>query len=173
MSVKSRISFVWLYVLVFIAVTFPNHLKASEVPTYEGNINLTASNAGSGLLEFLERNDGELVHIDGVLDTSMSTGQNQVVAETCNLDIEAVVAKQIDEMPLALPFYDDISELQCGQYALVLDLGDDTVYEFSSGGTGIVMIRFKGYFQLFSTHHSGPSIHYHLKEVDTVVQLSH
>lgn len=142
------------------------HARDTGIEAFRENIYLTSSNTDTGLLAFLERNEGKIVFIDNLIDTSMSIEENAIVQEQCGVDIDAVTAREIDDFPLLLPTYDSLDELVCGPHFLVLDLGERTTWEYGSGGTGIVTVRFRGFFELISTGHSGPSIYYHLKEVD-------
>lgn len=138
----------------------------AAIEAFVENIHLTSSNSDTGLLAFLERNEGKIVFIDNLIDASMSIEENAIVQAQCGVDIDAVMAQEIDDFPLLLPTYESLDELVCGPYFLVLDLGERTTYEYGSGGTGIVTVRFRGFFELITTGHAGPSIYYHLKEVD-------
>lgn len=110
------------------------------------NINLTSSNAGSGLIAFLLRNDGKRVEIDTYLDASMARSENQTVQEQCAVDIDAIIDGSAVGTPLALPTYESLARLDCNQYRLVLETGPDTLYQYSSGGTGIVVVHLRGSF---------------------------
>ncbi|ELB2051511.1 hypothetical protein CGH94_23615 [Vibrio parahaemolyticus] len=142
-----------------------------DIETFSQNINLTYDNSDTGLIEFLDRNEGKTVFIDGYIDTSLAIKDHQVVEEKCGLDIDAVINREILGTPLNLPLYDNVEEFICAGHYLVLNLGDNTTYQYSAGGTGMVMIRFKGFFDVSLTYHSGPSIYYHLKEVDVPFEV--
>ncbi|WP_341706854.1 hypothetical protein [Halopseudomonas sp.] len=110
------------------------------------NIYLTSSNAGSGLIGFLLRNDGKRVEVDTYLDASMARSENQTVQEQCAVDIDALIDGSAVGKPLALPTYESLARLDCDQYRLVLETGPDTLYQYSSGGTGIVVVHLRGSF---------------------------
>lgn len=160
------------YFGVFIAVVtalfqiYDRYISSPDIEVFEEYIYLTSSNSDTGLIEFLARNNGKVVYVDTFIDTSMAIEEHSIVEEQCGVDIDAVVAKEIIGVPLALPVYENIDDLICTGNYLVLDIGGNTTYEYSAGGTGIVMVRFKGFFEISTTYHSGPSIHHHLKEVD-------
>ncbi|WP_375753913.1 hypothetical protein [Vibrio sp. HN007] len=136
-----------------------------NIERFTENIYLTQSNTDSGLKAFLERNDGRIVFIDGFLDASLSTEEQTSVEQGCELDVDAIVEQELDNTPVPLPYYDRLEELNCFGSYLVFDLSKETIYAPSFGGTGVVMIRLKGFFDVFTTYHSGPSIHYHLKAI--------
>ncbi|RTE86514.1 MULTISPECIES: hypothetical protein [Gammaproteobacteria] len=171
MTNNARTIRVSLVIIVLAVVTmlallvYDRFFTTQEIETFQGNINLTSDNSDTGLLEFLDRNEGKVVRFDGYIDTSMSIAENQIVEQTCDLNIEAVIDRSVVGTPIPLPFYEDVNNFHCSPYALVLDIGPHTIYEYSSGGTGIVMVRFKGLFEVFTTYHSGPTTHYHLKEI--------
>lgn len=165
-TIRVSLVLIALAVITMAALMVYNQLNgADEVETFQGNINLTSDNSDTGLLEFLDRNEGKVVRFDGYIDTSMSIRENQLVEQACDLNIEAIIDKSIVGTPIPLPLYEDTNNIHCSPYALVLNIGPHTIYEYSSGGTGIVMVRFKGLFEVFTTYHSGPTTHYHLKEV--------
>ncbi|WP_027251977.1 hypothetical protein [Photobacterium halotolerans] len=159
------------YIGAFIAVItgvvqiYDRFVAKPDIEIFNKNINLTYDNSDSGLIGFLARNDGKTVFIDNYIDTSMAIEEHQIIEERCALDIDAVINKQILGTPIHLPVYDNIENFICAGQYLVLNLGEDTTYQYSAGGTGIVMIKFKGFFEVSLTYHSGPSIYYHLKEV--------
>ncbi|HIQ52479.1 MAG TPA: hypothetical protein EYH51_04300 [Pseudomonas pachastrellae] len=64
-----------------------------ESELFSDNINLTASNVGSGLLAYLERNAGRQVMLDTFLDASMARAEHQQVQAQCAVDIEAIVGQ--------------------------------------------------------------------------------
>lgn len=119
------------------------------------NINLTSSNAGSGLIAFLLRNNGKRVEIDTYLDASMARSENQTVQEQCAVDIDAIIDGSAVGKPLALPAYENLARLDCGQYRLVLQTGPQTLYQYSSGGTGIVVVHLRGSFTVERKKTSG------------------
>ncbi|WP_090571510.1 hypothetical protein [Nitrosomonas sp. Nm33] len=45
------------------------------------------------------------------------------------------------------------------------------VLNSSSGGTGTLMVQISGFFEILTTHHSGPSKVFHLKEFDAPLTL--
>lgn len=132
---------------------------------------MTYDNSDAGLIEFFKRNDGRAVFIDGYIDTSLAFEDHWIVEDKCGLDIDAIVKQEILGIPLNLPLYDKIEDFICVGHYLVLHLGDNTTYQYSACGTGMVMIRFKGFFNVSLTYHSGPSIYYHLKEVDVPFEV--
>ncbi|MDG3088034.1 hypothetical protein P7F88_18905 [Vibrio hannami] len=136
-----------------------------NIESFSDNIYLTKSNQDTGFIEFLERNDDNVVFINGYLDASVSTEENGIVQEQCEIDIDELIARSGHQRIFPIPRYGNLDELRCYETGLVLDLNEEAIYQPSFGGTGIVMIRFKGFFEVFSTYHSGPSIHYHLKAV--------
>lgn len=137
----------------------------ASIERFTDNIYLTQSNMGSGLKVFLERNEGKVVFIDGFLDASLSTEEQTIVEQSCELDVDAIVEQKLENTPVPLPYYDRLEELNCFGTYLVFDLSKETIYAPSFGGTGVVMIRLKGFFDVFTTYHSGPSLHYHLKAI--------
>ena len=141
-----------------------------NIDVFKENINFTYNNKNTGLIEFLDRNNGKVVFIDNYLDTSLSVQENGIVSEDCDVDIDSIAEKRINGKLLVLPVYDykdeEIVNLNCTRYQLQLNLKDKTFYEYSAGGTGVVMVRFRGFFEVVITNHSGPSVHFHLNEVD-------
>lgn len=123
------------------------------------NIYLTASNAGTGLISFLQRNDGRMVDVDTYLDASMSRAENQRVQAQCKVDIDALIGGKVNGLPLALPAYQTLSALDCEQYRLVLETGPETLYQYSSGGTGIVVIHLRGRFAVSSKERHGTTVY--------------
>lgn len=128
------------------------------------NINLTSSNAGNGLIAFLQRNEGKPVAVDTYLDASMARSENQTVQEQCAVDIDAIIAREIDGKPLALPAYRNLAELDCQQYRLILETDKDTLYRYSSGGTGVVVVHIRGRFAVSSNAREG-GVDFYLKAV--------
>jgi|TARA_B100000749_G_scaffold229701_1_gene186062 hypothetical protein len=129
-----------------------------ESELFSDTINLTASNVGSGLLAYLERNAGRQVMLDTFLDASMARAEHQQVQAQCAVDIEAIVGQQIDGVPLALPVYDRLSELDCRRYQLVLITGPGTPYQYRSGGTGIVQVHLRGHFAVMREDANGATV---------------
>lgn len=163
---------VFLAVITVFFQLYDRLISTPSIEVFEKNIYLTSSNSGTGLIEFLARNDEKIIYADTFIDTSMAIEEHSIVEEQCGVDIEAVVAKDIIGVPLTLPVYENIDDLVCTGNSLVLDIGENTTYEYSSGGTGIVMVRFKGFFEISTTDHPGPSIHYHLKEVEVPCEIN-
>ncbi|MEL0169445.1 MAG: hypothetical protein VW877_15080 [Pseudomonadaceae bacterium] len=128
------------------------------------NIYLTSSNAGSGLIAFLQRNDGKRVEIDTYLDASMSRSENQTVQEQCGVDIDAIIDGSAVGQPLTLPAYRNLADLDCQQYRLILETDKDTLYQYSSGGTGIVVVHLRGRFAVSSNARDG-GVDFYLKAV--------
>ncbi|XKE44433.1 hypothetical protein LG302_13785 [Halomonas organivorans] len=150
---------------------YESSVGALGIEVFQESISLTNSNLGTGLIDFFERNDGRVVYIDNFIDVSMAVEENRVVEERCGLDIDAVVAGNVNGVPLPLPVYENIEQLSCSGHYMVLNIGENTTYEYSSGGTGIVMVRFEGFFEVSATYHSGPRIFYHLKEVEVPFEV--
>ncbi|GGP54600.1 hypothetical protein [Shewanella saliphila] len=145
---------------------YDRFLARSSIEVFKQPISLTASNSDSGVIAFLQRNNDKIVYIDNVLDSSLATQEHALVQAQCQVDIDAILSQDIVNVPLLLPIYDHIDELICSGHYLVLTMTDNTTYEYSAGGTGIAMIRFKGFFEITTTYHSGPSVYFHLKEID-------
>lgn len=158
-------------VITGVVQIYDRFIAKPDIETFSQNINLTYDNSETGLVEFLERNEDRTVFIDGYIDTSLVIEDHWIVEEKCGLDIDTVINKEILGTPLNLPLYDNIEDFICVGHYIVLHLGDDTIYQYSEGGTGVVMIRFKGFFDVSLTYHSGPSIYYHLKEVDVPFEV--
>lgn len=165
------------YLGAFIAVItglvqiYDRFVAGPNIEVFKEYIYLTYSNSDTGLIDFLERNNGKVVYIDNFIDTSLAIEEHSTVEEQCGVDIDAIIGKKIDGVPLVLPVYKNIDELICSGNYLVLNMGENTIYEYSAGGTGMVMIRFRGFFEISTTYHSGPSIYYHLKEVEVPFEV--
>lgn len=142
-----------------------------EIEVFKENIYLTDTNIDTGLIDFLKRNDGKTVYIDNFIDTSLATEENWVIEKQCGVDIDSIVEKKVEDTPLLLPVFTDINSLVCTGNYLVLDIGKNTTYKYSAGGTGVVMVRFKGFFEVSTTFYSGPSTYYHLKEVEVPYEV--
>lgn len=154
-----------------LAQLYHRYIAPPNIAIFKHPIYLTASNAETGLIAFLETNDGKIVYIDNFIDTSLATEEHTMVEEQCGVDVDAVLENKIAGTPLLLPVYDNINTLVCGGHYMVLNMNDNTTYEDSAGGTGMAMIRFRGFFEVMTTAHSGPSLYYHLKAVDVPFEV--
>ena len=165
------------YLAIFIAVItggiqiYDRLIASPNIEIFNKYIYLTYSNSDTGLKDFLKSNNGKVVYIDNFIDTSLAIEEHRIVEKRCEVDIDAIIKKEINNIPLALPFYKDINNLVCSKNYLVLNMRENTTYEHSAGGTGLVMVRFRGFFEISTTYHSGPSIFYHLKETEVPFDL--
>ena len=157
--------------LAYTVIELYDRFSIPNIEIFENDIYLTSTNSNTGLIKFLESNNGKTVYIDNFIDASLVFEENSIVEEQCGIDIDAIVKDNIEKIPIPLPIYENISNLNCFSNNLVLDIGENTVYEPSYGGTGIVTVRFKGFFEISKTYHSGPSNYYHLKEVEVPYEV--
>lgn len=136
------------------------------IPYLVAPVYLTSSNSDFGVISFFNKNAGRIVYVDNTLDFSQALEVHIKTVEACNTPLDAVESGNIKGLPLPLPESVEDSEPRCKGAYLVLHPNDDTLYLKSYGGMGTANVRLKGFFDITTTYHSGPSIYYHLTAVD-------
>ena len=146
--------------------------KPRKIAAFKGTIYLTYDNSETQFVEFLERNNDKIVFIDSWLDASLGWVPEQFqIRDQCDVNMDAITDGKVNGLPLNIPFYKKGDDYKCSNVYIVLKIGNHTTYDVSYGGTGIVQVRFRGFFELSTTYHSGPSTHYHLKEIEAPFDL--
>ncbi len=109
---------------------------------------------------FLRSNDGRIAFLTTHIDACVATEENYRIVDREQLDIDRIAAGDFSGMLLPLP--NDAGEL----VAVTFYFSDRHQLLSSAGGTGVVTVRIVGFFEISSTLHGGPSVQYHLRELD-------
>jgi len=142
----------------------PSAPKASTVPTFLGPICITYP-ANQEFISFLRINDGRIVFLNTYLDASVSAQEHFETAEKGGIDLDLITSCAFSGVPLPLP------NGEGSLVTLTFYFCSTHVLKYSSGGTGIVTVGINGFFEISRTFHGGPTLAFHLKEVDAPLEL--
>jgi hypothetical protein len=140
----------------------PSATSLSKVPIFRGSIYITSPD-NHELISFLGANDGKIVFLDTHIDASVSLKEQFELIEKEDIDISLIASGEFSGAALHLPNKQD-SFITATFY-----FNDDHVLKSSSGGTGIVTVKIRGFFDITQTF-SGSSTAFHLKEVKTSLE---
>jgi len=133
--------------------------KYDDVPIFNGSILLT-SNGNDGFISFLEENSGKIIFLDSVLDASVAIQEQFAFVEAENLDLELLTSGNLDGTTYLL-------QNNLGKLAyVVFHFVENHILNVSHGGTGTITVPVTGFFEVSPSLHGGPSIVFHLKEIE-------
>jgi hypothetical protein len=138
--------------------------EATTISEFHDPVLLTGVENGE-FVAFLNGNIGTIVFLDTYLDSSLSIGTQQDIAERFGIDVDLIATCQFDGVPLPLP--NEEQEL----ITLTFHFLDDHVLNYSAGGTGIVTVAVRGFYEISRTIHGGPLYAFHLKEVAAPIDV--
>ena len=132
--------------------------RVSKVPAYREPIYITNSD-NDDFISFLETNDRRIVFLDTHLDASVTFKEQVETINKERLDLEFITSGKLNGVSLPLPNKKD------DRVTVTFYFTDGHVLKYSAGGTGIITIGFRGFFEVSRTFHSGPTTAFHLKEI--------
>jgi hypothetical protein len=131
---------------------------ALSIPKFTQPIYLTGGDNGH-FVTFLKANDRRLIALNLSLDASIGTEQQHEYVAGKKTVFEQIHSCKLHDLAIPLP---------CRDHHIVylkLHFCDPHHQVYSSGGTGVFVLPVRGVFEVVATHHGGPSIIFHLKEV--------
>ena len=114
-------------------------------------------------ISFLQENNDRIVFINTYLDASVVMDRWKFV-ERERLDLDMITSCTFSGTPLPLPSEE-------GQlFTITFYFLENHLLQDSAGGTGIVTVSIKGFFEISQTFHGGPTTAFHLKEIDVPLE---
>lgn len=136
---------------------------ASQVPKFDDAICLTWDN-NNKFFDFLKKNDGKIVGLNVSLDVSVSVERQSEFVRASADAFKKIYNCEVSGVVVPLPNTEMLANLT---FYL---LGSRSLRP-SHGGTGIFTMPLKGLFEVSRTAHGGPSVHFHLTEIDAPVEF--
>lgn len=136
---------------------------ASQVPKFEDAICLTWDN-NDEFFEFLMKSDGKVVGLSARLDASVSVERQNKFVEASSEAFKKIHNCEVSGVVVPLP------NTKMLAYLTFYLLGSRRLRP-SHGGTGIFMMPLKGLFEVSRTAHGGPSVHFHLTELEAPLEF--
>ena len=131
----------------------------ANIPIYDSHILLT-SNGNDNFVLFLNENTGKIIFLNSLLDASVALKEQMDFVEEEKLDLELFTSGHLNEVLYVM-------QNNLGQETyIVFHFKDNQIHNVSFGGTGIITVTVTGFFEVSPSLHGGPSIVYHLKEID-------
>ena len=142
--------------------SFPKS-KFDGVPIFKDVILLT-SNGNDDFISFLEEHTGNIIFLDSVVDASVALLEQIEFVETEALDLELLTCGNFDGINYLL-------QNNLGKLAyVVFHFAENHVLNVSHGGTGTITVAVKGFFEVSPSLHGGPSVVFHLKEINAPLE---
>lgn len=138
--------------------------KAPHIPSFDGIIAITGEE-NDEILDFLDRNEGNIVHLNCMLDASLATSRQQEIVEREQIDLDATTRGEISHKQFVL-----LNSSNKSRY-LEIRLLPNRRINASSGGTGMILLPLRGFFEISTTVHGGPTIVFYLIEQNASVEL--
>lgn len=136
-------------------------LLSGDPRTFNRRISLTDAD-DDGFIGFLDRNHARVVFLNAVLDACVATGRQHLWMEALiasGLDVDRLWAGQLDGLVLPLDVGDP------PHVTVTFNLLPGHTLLASAGGTGVLTMDLRGFFEVTQTFHSGPTTAFHLREV--------
>jgi len=137
--------------------------RIGKVPIFREPIYIT-SPYNDEFISFLETNTGGIVFLDTHIDASVTFMEQFEIVNKEGLDLDTITSGKFSGVILPLP----------NKKGLLLKLTfyftESHVLKYSSGGTGLITVDVKGFFEISRTLHGGPSTVFHLKEIEASLE---
>jgi hypothetical protein len=141
----------------------PPESKHDDVPIFDGPILLT-SDGNDAFISFLDKNSGKIIFLDSVFDASVAIQDQIAFVEVENLDLELLTSGNFDGISYLL-------QNNLGKLVYVaFHFAENHVLNVSHGGTGTIMVPVTGFFEVSPSLHGGPSVVFHLKEIEAQLE---
>jgi hypothetical protein len=137
---------------------------AVSIARFDGTFCITMS-ANDAFIGFLESNDSKVVFLNAYLDASVALEEQWDRVEQERIDLDLISSGRFSGISLPLPNRADALT------SAVFHFLDGHVLTPSSGGTGTLMVNITGFFEVSRTFHGGPSMTFHLKEIEASLTL--
>lgn len=138
--------------------------EAPRIPRFDGVIAITGEE-NDEILEFLDRNVGNIVYLNCVIDACLVTSRHYEIVESEQIDLDAIVRGEIAGKHLPL-----LNSSKALRYLEITLLPTRRV-NASFGGTGVIQLPVQGFFEISMTVHGGPTIVFYLVEQNASVEL--
>ena len=142
----------------------PKGDEYADIPRFKETVYVTLAE-NEFVIDFLRQNDGRLVFLNAYLDASVVLEEQQTRVEENGIDLDRIGAGQFNGLPISLP------NRKGTLISVTFHFRDGHVLNPSHGGTGILMVKILGFFEVSTTFHGGPSTAFHLKEIDAPVNV--
>lgn len=145
----------------FVGVSWaPSETNAPVIVSFCDTICLTSPD-NEEFVSFLESNAQKIVFMNAWIDASVATERQFKIFER---ELASIDLNAINGVPLPLPRNDGCNVL------LAFYFIDDRALKSSHGGTGVNMLFVSGFFEISQTIHGGPTLAYHLKEINAPLE---
>jgi hypothetical protein len=136
--------------------------KEGKIPKFSGTISITYP-ANEEIISFLETNNRRIVFLDTHIDASVGIEEQWKIVQKERIDLDLITSGKFSGIPLPLPNKDGIVNV-------TFYFRDDHALRFSAGGTGVVMVSINGFFEVSRTVHRGPTLAFHLDEIEASLE---
>jgi len=137
--------------------------KFEDVPIFKDLILLT-SNGNDDFISFLEEHSENIIFLDSVVDASVALREQIEFVNEENLDLDLLTSGNFDGICYLL-------QNNLGRLAyVVFHFVENHVLNVSHGGTGTITVAVRGFFEVSPSFHGGPSVVFHLKEINAPLE---
>ncbi|MEC8859287.1 MAG: hypothetical protein VYE29_04715 [Pseudomonadota bacterium] len=133
--------------------------KPFGVPEFNGTIALT-SKENDDVIAFLEKHAGLIVYLNATIDACVATEEQAEFVDSQDLDFGLIESGTFGDKRYELR--NNIGKLAYITFTLL----PANRRKVSFGGTGVVTLAVRGFFEVVQTAHAGPSLIFHLTEND-------
>lgn len=162
----------------------------SGPPRYRGFIYLNEFyKENEKFYRFLEKRNNRIVYIDSTVDISPFTIRNMQVLQICNnayphrgelgssfympgADRSDLLDGYVYNKEIVLPIISNTDdEGLCYGRTTIYIVKDSEIANLSYGGSGVIMFRLNGFFEIEARHYSGPERRFYLRQLPEDVAL--